>query len=134
MSEAPIQGFTISVEADYVLLRVERDRTVTAEMLISMLKELYSLQAYRSEKRAGLWDFRGCSTDLDYQGMKRVKEYIDAHYDPSWTHSITALVADKDVLYGLSRMYDSLTSTIPTELNIFREFEQAERWIGEQIS
>lgn len=59
----------------------------------------------------------------------RVRAYVDAHYDPSWTHRFTALVVDQDVLFGLARMYDLLTEHVPTELRILRDVDEARTWL-----
>ena len=48
----------------------------------------------------------------------------------------TALVAPKDEVFGLSRMFGSFSEIkdIPFQLNIFREFEQAYQWLSEEDS
>jgi hypothetical protein len=41
-----------------------------------------------------------------------------------------ALVAAKDVLYGLSLMYHTLRSESPIEFSVFREMSEAREWLG----
>jgi len=127
------KGYQISVEEHYILLRVTPGTTVTAEFVISMLKELHAMEAYRTDKQAGLWDFRGAKADARYEDIRKIMEFSSSNYDPNWTHKYTVLVADKDLLYGLSRIYDSLTPHIPSETKIFREFDEAVKWIKEQL-
>ena len=121
--------FAIIVEEDWIRVRVGPDCCVTSELIFSILKELYSLEAYRSEKIAGLWDFRGCHSDIDYEKMDIITNYISLHYDSNWSHTYTAIVADEDLIYGLSRMYEMMTSHMPTITHIFRDMDDAKQWL-----
>ena len=123
------KNFEITVEEHWVRLRVGPDCVVTSDLIFSILKELYSLEAYRSEKIAGLWDFRGCQSDIDYEKMDKISNYISLHYDSNWSHTYTAIVADEDLIYGLSRMYEMMTTHVPTITHIFREIDDAEKWL-----
>ena len=127
------EDFEIIVEDDWVRIQTRPNSVVTIDVILSMLKELYSLEAYRSEKTAGLWDFRGCTSDLNYKKIEQIKQYITDHYDPSWSHTITAIVADRDLIYGLSRMYEIITEHIPTKVNIFRDMEEAQNWLKKNL-
>ena len=42
---------------------------------------------------------------------------------------IVSLVADSDLAYGLSRMYETLVSNTPWEVVVFRSREEAMQWI-----
>ena len=128
------EDFEIMVEDDWVQVKARPDLVVTTDVIVSMLKELYSLEAYRSEKTAGLWDFRGCKSDLSYEKIDKIRQYVAVHYDPNWSHTKTAIVADKDLIYGLSRTYEMMTDNIPTEVNIFRNMEDAQNWLRESSS
>ena len=41
------------------------------------------------------------------------------------------IVADGDLNYGLSRMYETVTDDVPTHKNIFRDMEDAQNWLKE---
>jgi hypothetical protein len=41
-----------------------------------------------------------------------------------------ALVASSDVGYGLSRLYGTNAELAPQNVRVFRELEEAERWLG----
>lgn len=125
------KNFEIIIEDDWIRIRVRPDTVVTNDLIISILKELYSLEAYRSEKVAGLWDFRGCGTDLDYDKLREVRDYIVLHYNPGWSHTYTAIVADGDLNYGLARMYEIMTEDVTTTKNIFRDMDEAQKWLKE---
>lgn len=123
--------FKIIVEEDWIRIRVRPNSVVTNDLIISILKKLYSLEAYRSEKAAGLWDFRGCQSDLNYEKFIKIRNYISLHYDSSWSHTYTAIVADKDLTYGLSRMYEMMSDDVPTIIHIFRDIDDAKKWLKE---
>ena len=125
------KDFEIIVEDDWIRIKARPNSILTIDVILSMLKELYSLKAYRSEKTAGLWDFRGCKSDVNYEGMKKLIHYITIHYDPNWSHTTTAIVADEDLIYGLSRMYEIMTENIPTKIYIFKDMEEAQNWLRE---
>lgn len=123
--------FEIIVEDNWVRIRFRSGAFVTNNLIISILKKLYSMDAYRSGKGAGLWNFRGCKGDLDYDKIQGIKYYITRHYDPSWSHTYTAIVADEDLSYGLSRTYEIVTDDVATNKKIFRDMDDAQNWLKE---
>ncbi len=127
------KGFKISVEDKWVMIRARHGLVIGADLLISTLEKLHSMKAYRIEKAASLWDFRGCRSDLDFEKMSAVKTFIEVNYDRGWAHRLTAFVVDHDLLYGLARMYEMIAEKIPTTIRIFKDMEQAENWLGEEI-
>ena len=127
------KDYEITVEDDWVRVNVKNGILVTADFIIQALRELYSMEAYQTEKCAGLWDFRGCNTDIKYDSMMKIKKFIDNNYDPDWSHSITAFVVDHDLLYGLSRMYEIISEDLPTTVSIFKNMDEAQDWIREEI-
>lgn len=127
------KDYEIIVEDDWVRIRVKNNMLVTGDTIIQALSELYSMEAYRNDKIAGLWDFRGCITDIIYDSMMKIKKYIDINYNPDWSHSITAFVVDHDLLYGLSRMYEMISDDLPTTVHIFKDIGEAQDWIREEI-
>jgi hypothetical protein len=66
--------------------------------------------------------------------MERVSQFMDSHYDPSWSHRFTALVADTEAVYGIARMYEALVDLVPIEVGVFREIEQAQAWLREKVA
>ena len=125
------KDFEIIVEDNWVRIRVRPDSIVTNDLILSILKELYSLEAYRSEKAAGLWDFRGCKSDLNHEKFDKIISYINRNYNSSWSHTYTAIVADEDLIYGLSRMYEMMTDKVPTYRKVFRDIDKAQKWLKE---
>ncbi len=127
-------GYEISVEGDYVLLRVEPDTHVDRELLMEMLAEVHANHAYQTEKKAGVWDFRKTRPEMGFYDMLRIKKYVRENYDPSWTHHYTALVVDNEAGFGFARMYETITDDVPTEVSVFRDFDAAVAWVREKTA
>ncbi len=43
-----------------------------------------------------------------------------------------AVVGEEDLVFGLSRMWETLADTIPFEKHVFRQMEDAQKWIAEK--
>jgi len=127
-------SYEIRVETDYVLVHLEPGTRGGADLLVAMVKELYELDAFRREKKAVIWDLQGALPDLRFDDMRRVKDYVEAHHDPSWTHRYTAIVADQELVYGFARMYEMLAEDGDLEIRTFRNRESAVAWIQTVLS
>ncbi|MFO6425204.1 hypothetical protein [Motilimonas sp. KMU-193] len=44
-------------------------------------------------------------------------------------HMLIAIVSNKDVIYGLSRMWSAYTETSPLNTGVYRDIEAAQEWI-----
>jgi len=126
-------AYEISVERDYVLVQLSPDTRIDPETLVAMLEEVHTLEAYRVDKEAAIWDFRGALPEMDFDAMLRFKAYVREHYNASWTHHYTAIVADEELLYGLARMYEMISDDVPTETGVFRDLDAAIAWVREKI-
>ncbi len=54
---------------------------------------------------------------------------VRANYSTKWSHERTAVVVDAAVQFGLTRIYQELVSELPIAFHIFRDFEDAVRWL-----
>jgi len=55
----------------------------------------------------------------------------DARLVEGWPSVRVALVCSSDLMYGISRMYQSLSNVANVDVEIFREIDEAERWLAE---
>jgi len=46
---------------------------------------------------------------------------------------VVAVVAESDLKFGLSRMWEMLCEGIPWETSVFKSYEDAEKWIAERV-
>jgi len=136
MGEAPANAdkpYAIVIEDLWIRIRVRPATVVTADIVLAVLKELFSLEAYRSEKQAELWDLRACRAEVRLTAVMRVKSFIDASRDARWGRRSTAIVVDDERLLGLARLYENLIRSTPTEVEVFRTVEQAEGWLRQRV-
>jgi hypothetical protein len=103
-----------------------------AEYLDFYTKEL-SVGAEVSEyPRYGLNDFSEVtSVTIASSAVSTIASYSKkaAEANPD---CITAIVADKDVIFGLARMWELMSSDAPMEIMVFRDRAEAEEWIRQE--
>lgn len=54
----------------------------------------------------------------------------DSLYLPKFKYYQLAIVAPTDLSYGMARVYKALTSTMISNLQVFREAQEAYEWLG----
>jgi hypothetical protein len=65
---------------------------------------------------------------ISTDGVRRITEVALASQN-IFEGSRWALVAERDALFGLARMYEILRSDAPYEIMVFREMEPAREWL-----
>ena len=79
-----------------------------------------------------LWDLTAVS-DLNFHldEVREIASYQQRHESPIRNKGKTAIVASKDLIYGLGKMFQSLSemSNVPFAVMIFRTMEEAEDWL-----
>ena len=79
---------------------------------------------------SGLIDTRGLGPfDVTANGVRHLTQLVEQHED-LFADSRWAIVADTDVVFGMSRMYESLRAEARYELKVFREMDLAREWLG----
>lgn len=98
--------------------------------IISTVKSFYESKPTENV----LWDLSEITeTQLTSEQVETIAGF-DLRYEGTRPKGKTALVAPKDEVFGLSRMFGTLSEVqdIPFHLNIFREIEQAYQWLSEE--
>lgn len=106
--------------------------TLEDEVLLNDLEQLYKDIVTSTEfppDIRSIWDFRKTDfTLIDTNFMEKVFS-IRKKY-PERGSARAAFVADSDFSFGVSRMYETLSSfELPQYILVFREFSKAEEWI-----
>ena len=103
---------------------------ITDRVLIDAYGPLLRDPAFDSTQ-SDLVDLRDVShMDVTSAGLHRLIALYKAR-GPAEAHTRNAIFAPSDVLYGVARMFQSLRGEVaPAEIEIFRHFEQAERWMA----
>ena len=106
--------------------------TLEGEVLLKDLDQLYidivTSKEFPPDIRS-VWDFRKADFSLiDLNFLESVFS-IRKKY-PERGNARAAFVADSDLSYGVSRMYEVLSSfELPQQIQAFREFSRAEEWV-----
>jgi hypothetical protein len=79
----------------------------------------------------GLLDLRDAvaadiSTPLVHKAASRAEERVD----PRLESGKFAIIAPRDFLFGMARMYQILRDESPVEVRVFRDRGEAELWLG----
>ena len=97
---------------------------MTLDVVLEIIDALCVDGAYATPSR--LWDFRGCTVDLSNDDLRQIVEYGSARdREPGRV----AILADTDLVYGLSRMYEVFRSSDRSEYRAFRDEDRATDWL-----
>ena len=117
---------TFSAEYD---LRVHTSRgELVLEELLETLRSLYESPEFRPEQNS-LWDVREARLEgLSSDQVKRIGDLVSGHWGKQAAPK-SALVASKDLAFGLARMYEARLES-RGQVRVFREMEEALSWLG----
>jgi len=77
-----------------------------------------------------VWDFRLAELDgLTGEDIRRIEEHIRQSPHPSFLPHKIAFVAERDVMFGLARMYQGLAREQEVKINVFRSMDEALLWL-----
>lgn len=124
--------YTLEEQGGSLYVTFKSGHVVTHQQImeaIALKNRSYDISRYNA-----LWDFRGClaSDDFGYDEMEQIVQYIDVSFGAKWNPRIAILV-EADVQFGLSRMFQMLVEGFPTEVSIFFDLDEAEKWIGRAL-
>lgn len=111
-----------------------RIHTVTGklnlDLLVKKLQEIYNRSDFQPDINS-IWDLRGADvSSFSFEDIIQLREFVSGHWGISGD-SKSALVVAQEVDFGLGRMYASLLeSKTPNKINIFRDIEEAYKWIS----
>ena len=74
-------------------------------------------------------DFRDTSEPLTGTEVIALADYA-RRTDANWGVAKWLLIAEKDVTFGLARMFSSLTSNLDVQTKVFRNAAAADDWLG----
>ena len=74
-------------------------------------------------------DFRECHTVLTGSDVSQLADYA-RRTDAKWGSTRWVILAEKDLTFGLSRMYATLVSDCQVTTHVFRNAFDADDWLG----
>jgi hypothetical protein len=121
---------TTEVDNDKQLTILRVVGEVSFKEIMTALKQFMEKQPTLNE----LWDFReGKLPTVTSGNLEQIAFYVrDNAHERAGGKS--AFVASRDLEYGLSRMMRTLAEMkeVPLEIEVFRSFEEATQWLGEE--
>ena len=106
---------------------------VSGQELINVLDDIYSSEEKVIKLKYTIVDLTSILTmdvsnaDIEFMHIKHQKI---AKISPD---RVVALIANKDLPFGISRMWEAIVSDIPWEINVFRSKNKADAWLKETV-
>jgi len=79
-----------------------------------------------------LCDLRNARTDLTPGDIRRIVDFVSRHREARGLGR-SAVVAGRDVDYGMARIAQVHLEPLGVELAVFRDLQEAERWLGAEV-
>jgi len=105
------------------------DGPLDFKALQRILKETYSSQDYNSDMSV-LWDIRKSDlSSFTSAQIQEIKNLVKKQWGTGGM-SRAAIVVSRDIDYGLTRMYELISSEeTKSEIRVFREYPEAVQWL-----
>lgn len=79
--------------------------------------------------KSAVWDFREAQFDLSYSDTQKIAHFI-LHQQPATPPSKIAFVTQRDVDFGMARVFEVYRDDPHTAFRVFRDYEEAICWAG----
>lgn len=93
------------------------------EYLLELLKDPRYTQDMKE-----ICDLREAELDMSMKDVHNYAQFMK-EVDHNFHNCSLAIITSSDLLFGLGRIYYSLTNSLNLKKNIFRSIEQAEKWL-----
>jgi hypothetical protein len=119
--------FNIDVAGNLVTLEL-RDR-IDLHQAVAVVADLIADDRLRQGPNALVDTTELDELDLTALDVRHLAS-IAGQADALWQGGRWAVVAPRDLIYGMARMYQLIRSEAPYEFEVFRTKEDASRWLG----
>jgi len=120
----------VRMDAGLGLVRIEASGVLTLQDLLGAIVPMLEDPAFEPDMPQ-LLDLGAVEhTELAAEQMHALVDAF-AKESPRIGSGRVAVYAPKPLLFGVSRMYESLSEHLPTQLRVFRDREAAEAWLLE---
>jgi hypothetical protein len=110
-----------------------RDRIKDKEYVDAILKHLSQDEDKFKRYRYSLSDYTEVTNlEISSKSVELVAKYCQKASTVN-SEAVVAIVAKKDVVYGLARMWEMLSDNTKWDIKVFRSREEAEAWISEKV-
>ena len=125
---------TVSTEVDEKrdLIIHHFSESVNLESILKTIENAVNHPQYHSGMDAIWVCDEGTTVNMTSEETRKVSEFARKAFDKEGTSYKLALVANDDLAYGMSRVYDGWSNDRPITINTFRKIEQALNWMDEK--
>jgi hypothetical protein len=108
--------------------------TVNEKELFDKVEESIKREMVKPQKHKYHLSDHTAAEEFEFsaQGVKLLADICKAASQAN-PELVTATVARKDLIFGLSRMWESLSVDLDWEIMVFRNRDKAESWIRERV-
>ena len=103
---------------------------ITDSDLLSSYKDLYANEKFKPGFHE-IADLRKAQlNDVTSDGMSLLVEMMQRYLTEKCDDFKTAVIAPDNISFGMSRVYKSMSYNSPENVEVFRELNEALKWIG----
>lgn len=77
--------------------------------------------------RSAVWDFRAAEFDVSESDVREIARFV-LENQPESAPSKVAFVTERDVDFGMARMFEVYREDSRTDFRVFRDYDEAIRW------
>jgi hypothetical protein len=122
-------AITYAIDSGLGVVFTKATGVLTDDELVAHKQDLLRDPAFKPGM-VELSDVRGVERlEVTPEGIRRFVAQDKASADQLRGFKL-AIVASKDVVYGMARMYELRTDGDPLLVNVFRDMEEARTWLG----
>jgi hypothetical protein len=123
-------SITFHTETEHNLIILVHTGTTPDDEFLAFYKGLYGSDTFDLSMNL-LVDLREAdSSERSADVLHEFADFVRAAHNSLTTHPKVAVVAPKDLSFGLARMYEAFTDSVPWDFTVFRVIEAALAWLG----
>ena len=120
-----------------ILHTINQEHGVVLSTWVGVISDSDLLQSYKQLYEDERWkpgfheivDAREAQvSDVTSTGLRRLSSMVEGYV--AGVGFRTAIVASKDLHFGLARLYEAVSDASPETVMVFREMDEAIEWIG----
>ena len=128
VSKEEIMPISSYYDKEKKVLHINLEGEVLLNDLDQLYKDIVTSREFPPDIRS-IWDFRKTDFTLVNKNYMEKVFTVRKNY-PERGNARAAFVADNDLSFGVTRMYETLSSfELPQHISVFRDFLEAEEWI-----
>jgi hypothetical protein len=121
---------TYRTHPEHNLVILEHSGKISDEEFLAFYKGLYQGDISIASMNL-LVDLREAdSSPRSSDVLHQFADFLQSSFESVTTHPKVAVVAPRDLSFGLARMYEAFADSIPWDFTVFRTIDEALTWLG----